>query len=221
MRVNTIDLNTRRAWVYVALLVAVVLVLGILAVGGSSGPGAPDPSERLTRLMKTRADIDQLMREGSKSPIPPDKRNVLLPLKYFEPDFSYSSPAELELSPAGSRPVAAMPTSTGGVEQYERVGFLHFTLQGKQYSLGAFVPANTQAISELFVPFKDETNGNETYAAGRYLNLEPTSSGLYQIDFNYAYNPYCAYNTEYECPYPPRSNQLQVAIRAGEKAPVH
>ena len=221
MRVNAIDLATRRAWIYAGLLAIVGLGLGIRTVGCSSDPGAPDTSERLKQLMETRADVDKLMRDGSKSPIPPDQRNTFLPLKYFEPDFSYSAPAGLELSPPGARPVAAMPTSTGGVEQYERVGFLHFTLQGQQYSLGAFVPANTQTISELFVPFKDETNGKETYSAGRYLNLEPTSSGLYQIDFNYAYNPYCAYNNQYECPYPPPSNQLKVAIRAGEKAPVH
>jgi uncharacterized protein (DUF1684 family) len=221
VKVNAIDLAARRAWIYAGLVLAAIVVLGILAVGGSSGPGAPDSSQRIKKLMDTRAEIDSLMRQGSKSPIPPDKKNVLLPLQYFAPDFSYSAPAALELSPPGSRPVAPMPTSTGGVDQYERVGFLRFTLQGQEYSLGAFVPSNTQAISELFVPFKDETNGNETYSAGRYLNLEPTNSGLYEIDFNYAYNPYCAYNTEYECPYPPPSNQLKVAIRAGEKAPVH
>ena len=63
------------------------------------------------------------------------------------------------------------------------------------------------------------TSVSETYAAGRYLDLRPTATNLYTIDFNYAYNPYCAYNKSYECPYPPPSNRLKVAIRAGEKAP--
>jgi uncharacterized protein (DUF1684 family) len=210
---------SRRAWIYALLLAVSGVVLVALAIGGTSGPSGPDPSDRIKKVMDWQAEQNRFMRESSKSPIPRDQQKTLLPLHYFDPDLTYSAPAELELSPRGSRPAAAMPTSTGGVEQYERVGFLHFSLQGKALSLGAFVPANTQNVSELFVPFKDETNGTETYSAGRYLNLEPTSTGLYQIDFNYAYNPYCAYNKEYECPYPPPSNQLKVAIRAGEKVP--
>ena len=61
------------------------------------------------------------------------------------------------------------------------------------------------------------TTGTETYAAGRYLNLQPTATGYYTIDFNRAYNPYCAYNASYECPFPPLSNRLKLPIRAGEK----
>ena len=217
---HRLEQASRRAWARAIVAIAIaVLALGPVAC--SSGPRGPDPADRIRQLMERRAETEKFMRESSKSPIPRNKRDTLLPLKYFDANLAYSTPAELELSPRGARPVAPMPTSTGGVEQYERVGFLHFTLQGQQYSLGAFVPAKTENISELFVPFKDETNGQETYAAGRYLNLEPTSTGLYQVDFNYAYNPYCAYNSEYECPYPPPSNQLKVPIRAGEKAPVH
>ena len=69
------------------------------------------------------------------------------------------------------------------------------------------------------MPFADQTTGMDTYAAGRYLDIEPTTTGYYTIDFNRAYNPYCAYNATYECPFPPPSNRLNVAIRAGEKAP--
>lgn len=86
-------------------------------------------------------------------------------------------------------------------------------------SLGALVPAGTARIQDLFVPFADVTTGKETYSAGRYLDIPPTGTGLYTIDFNKAYNPTCAYNDAYECPYPPPSNRLKVAVRAGEKAP--
>ena len=72
---------------------------------------------------------------------------------------------------------------------------------------------------ELFGPFADLTTGKETYPAGRYLILQPMATGIYTIDFNKAYNPYCAYNEKYDCPYPPPSNRLKVEIRAGEKAP--
>ena len=99
------------------------------------------------------------------------------------------------------------------------VGSLHFALQGQALSLGAFVEEGSTQITSLFVPFADLTTETETYAAGRYLDLDPTASGYYTIDFNRAYNPYCAYNKTYECPYPPPSNRLKIAIRAGEKAP--
>jgi uncharacterized protein len=197
----------------------VVIALALMTAC-TSGPGAPDQSVQLKELAEHRAATERFMREAENSPIPKDKLGKLLPLRYFEPDMSYSTAAQLDLSPAGQRPVAEMPTSTGSVARYERVGFLRFTLSGQEYSLGAFVPEGTQRISELFVPFADGTSGKETYAAGRYLNLVPTSTGLYQIDFNYAYNPYCAYNKEYECPYPPPGNRLKIPIPAGEKVPV-
>jgi hypothetical protein len=99
------------------------------------------------------------------------------------------------------------------------VGVLEFTLQGETRSLGAFMPDGTQQITSLFVPFADQTTGSETYSAGRYLDIDPTTTGYYTIDFNRAYNPYCAYNATYECPFPPPTNRLKAAIRAGEKAP--
>jgi uncharacterized protein (DUF1684 family) len=98
------------------------------------------------------------------------------------------------------------------------VGTLEFRLDGQPMSLGALAPAG-QPIQSLFVPFVDPTSESETYKAGRYLDLHPTSTGVYMVDFNRAYNPTCAYNEAYECPYPPPSNRLKVAIRAGEKRP--
>ena len=112
-----------------------------------------------------------------------------------------------------------MPTSTGTIRRMQLVGSLQFTLQGQPQTLGAFVEDGTQQIESLFVPFADLTTGKDTYAAGRYLDLHPTATGYYTIDFNRAYNPYCAYNKTYECPYPPPSNRLKIAVTAGEKAP--
>lgn len=156
-----------------------------------------------------------MFRESSESPIPPGKHGELLPLSYFPIDRSYTTPAVLKLS--GDRPVFEMPTSTGKMRKMERVGVLEFTLGGATRSLGAFVEAGTRGVARLFVPFSDLTTGTETYAAGRYLDLDATSTGLYEIDFNRAYNPYCAYNEAYDCPYPPSSNRLTLPIRAGER----
>lgn len=152
----------------------------------------------------------------STDPIPAERRSEFLPLPYFAPDISYEVPAELKLSE--ERPVVKLPTSTGELRDMQVVGTLEFTLRGQKLSLGALSPAG-EPIRSLFVPFADLTTGKETYQAGRYLDIEPTATGLYTIDFNYAYNPTCAYNKAYSCPFPPPSNRLKVEVRAGEKAP--
>jgi uncharacterized protein (DUF1684 family) len=168
-------------------------------------------------LTEARDAKDQQFRETSDSPVPKEKRDALLPLRYFPIDPSYAVPAALKL--ANERPVFEMPTSTGTLRRMQLVGTLEFTLEGEPRRLGAFVPEGTARIASLFVPFADLTTGTDTYSAGRYLDIDPTSTGYYTIDFNRAYNPYCAYNATYECPFPPPSNRLKAAIRAGEKAP--
>jgi uncharacterized protein (DUF1684 family) len=160
---------------------------------------------------------DEAFRQAADSPIPQDKRDALLPLSYYPIDPNYAIPAVLRL--ADERPVFDMLTSTGEPRRMQLVGTLEFTLQGQMRSLGAFVPDGTEQITTLFVPFADQTTGKETYAAGRYLDIHPTATGFYTIDFNRAYNPYCAYNAKFECPFPPSSNRLTAAVRAGEKTP--
>ena len=98
-----------------------------------------------------------------------------------------------------------------------RVGMLQFMLKGQSLRLTAFVEANESGTQPLFLPFTDLTTGTETYAAGRYLELEPTPTGIYTIDFNRAFNPFCHYNPAYDCPFPPAENRLQLPIRAGER----
>jgi uncharacterized protein (DUF1684 family) len=199
-------------------LIAVAITAAVLAAC-SSNPAVPEDDAAIVKEIQTfRATRDQQLRDGTDSPIPPDKKNVLLPLRYYPPDPAYSVPAVLDLQP-GPRQKLEVPTSTGAPRREELVGELRFTLNGQQLTLGAFVEEGTQTIEELFVPFRDLTAGTETYPAGRYLNLRPTATGIYTIDFNKAYNPYCAYNNSYECPLPPPQNRLNVAIKAGEKLP--
>jgi len=197
-------------------LLSAVLLAGIVAGACTSGPPAPvDSQAYLKGILDHRAVKDKAFREEPE-PIPVDKRETLLPLRYYPPDPTYSAPAELKL--ANQRPVFEMPTSTGKLRRMERVGVLEFSLKGQPMSLAAFVEEG-QALENLFVPFADLTTGKDTYPAGRYLDIHPTSTGFYNIDFNMAYNPTCAYNETYDCPFPPSSNRLKVEIRAGEKAP--
>jgi uncharacterized protein (DUF1684 family) len=195
---------------------ALAVACAVLVGACTSGPPPPSDAKVLQSIEQWRADREQLFRDGPDSPIPPDKRELLLPIPYYPVDQAFVVPAALKLN--DERPVFDIPTSTGTLRKYQLVGTLEFRLQGQPMSLGALVPAG-EDIRDLFVPFMDLTSGDETYPAGRYLDVAPTSTGIYSIDFNRAYNPYCAYNLAYECPYPPPSNQLKVAVRVGEKKP--
>lgn len=154
-----------------------------------------------------------MFRENPKdSPVKPEDIDKFLPLSYFAIDETYAVPAQLE--PAAGRVGITMPTSTGTLRQVELVGTLKFNVKGQALRLTAFLESGSR---QLFVPFSDLTSGTETYQAGRYMNLDPSPSGIYIVDFNVAYNPYCYYNAEYECPLPPKENRLTVPIRAGER----
>ena len=200
-------------------LTRTLVALAIAAAAAcSSGPPPPDDSGYIAALEKAREQKNQFFGSNDPdSPVPADKRPALLPLRYYPIDPAYSVPCALRL--AEERPVFEMPTSTGTLRKYQNIGRIEFTFEGQPMSLGAFVEDGTEEITTLFVPFADMTTGSETYSAGRYLDLHPTSSGYYTLDFNTAYNPYCAYNSRYECPFPPPSNRLKVPIRAGEKTP--
>jgi hypothetical protein len=183
----------------------------LAAVGCSPAP--PDEADYLARIEAERADKDRFFGDPRNEPnIAAAQRETYLPLAYYPVDVAYHAPAELKL--AETREVAQIPTSTGPLRTMERIGTLEFTVNGQQLALTAF---REPGSSSLFVPFRDETSVSETYPGGRYLDLAPTRTGLYEVDFNRAYHPYCYFNTSYECPIPPRENRLPVAIRAGEK----
>ena len=191
--------------------VARLLVLGLLPVAGCSKPPLPYPDQ----IGAWHAEKDQFMRESPESPVPADRRASFPGLVYFPVDAAYRVPAVLQPAPAGA--AVEMPTSTGQRRQMRRVGTLSFTLKGQPLSLGAFVEADQKDMRRLFVPFGDLTNGVETYQGGRYLDLERTSTGLYDLDFNRAYHPFCLYNPTYDCPYPPAESRLKTPVRAGER----
>jgi uncharacterized protein len=191
-----------------------LLALVIVAASSASGGCSPPPENYTAKITNQRAQKDEVLRQ-SPDIIRPDEREKFLPLSYFAIDESYAVPAQLQ--PAQDRLRMEVPTSTGKLRAMERVGFLQFTLKGQPLRLSALVDAGTTRIDRLSVLFSDLTSGTETYQAGRYMDLDPTPTGIYIVDFNLAYHPYCYYNPEYDCPYPPPENRLKVPIRAGEK----
>jgi uncharacterized protein (DUF1684 family) len=192
----------------VRLLIAAAVALALAACSAAPLP-YPD------QIAKWRADKDAFMRGSPQSPVPAERRATFPPLVYFPIDPSYRVPASLEVSEGG--PTIDMPTSTGQMRKMRRVGRLAFTLKGQPMTLGAFVEADETDMKRLFVPFGDLTNGTETYPGGRYLDLDRTATGIYDLDFNRAYHPFCYYNSAYDCPIPPAENRLKIPVRAGEK----
>ena len=197
-------------------LVAAALCLAAAAACGSAPP--PDEGDYLTRLTTARAAKDAqfaLPCCSDSSPVPDGRKAELLPLAYFPIDESYNVPGLL--TPSTDRTVFSMPTSSGQPRQERRAGTLAFTLHGEPMTLTAFVEADAPNMNRLFLPFSDATTGKETYSAGRFLDLDRTPTGIYELDFNRAYTPYCYYNPTFECPYPPSENRLKIPIEAGER----
>jgi uncharacterized protein (DUF1684 family) len=162
------------------------------------------------------AEKDRFMK-SVESPVPENQRGSFAPLPYFPIDPAYRVPAMLQPEPGSA--AVEMATSTGKRRQMRRVGVLSFTVKGQPLLLGAFVEADQRDMRRLFVPFGDLTNGLETYPGGRYLELDRTASGVYDLDFNRAYHPFCLFNPAYDCPYPPKESRMKVPIRAGERLP--
>jgi uncharacterized protein (DUF1684 family) len=196
----------------------VISTVALLLVGCNAGnpPPAETGVDYVGQIQTDRAAKDDAFRKQANQPVPPDKVSEFLPLKYFPPDPDYSVPAAL--TPSTERIVVQMPTSGGKIRNQRRVGTLEFTLKGQPLTLPAYVEEGAD-LNRLFVPFSDMTSGTETYSAGRYLELDRTASGVYTIDFNKAYNPWCYYNPDFDCPYPPRDSRLPLPIRAGERLP--
>lgn len=143
-------------------------------------------------------------------------------MHFFDVDPVYRVQARLERKE--NMPWFAMPTS-GSMKQMQRVfGVLHFRIRGKDLQLNLYQSQSLMGTAEykdfLFLPFTDATTGKSTYDGGRYIDLVlgDIKNNVVTIDFNKAYNPYCAYVSGiYNCPIPPRENQLAVEITAGEK----
>jgi uncharacterized protein (DUF1684 family) len=165
----------------------------------------------MTPLEEFRRSKDAWFKVSADSPLHYGERESFTGLSYYSenPDLRLTvRPEEF----AEQEPVL-ISTSTGGTQEYQRWGRFSFEVEGRPATLTIYYAA----WGGYFVPFVDATSGDETYAAGRYLELEELGNGTFLADFNLAYNPYCAYNDHWSCPITPPENQLVVPIRAGEK----
>lgn len=166
----------------------------------------------VTELEDFRRDKDDFFGRDHRSPLTSEQQRNFSGLAYFADNPGLVVKAKVDRNV--ERGVVRMETTKGREQIYRRYGVVHFQVDREPTQVTLYAPEGSHA---LFLPFRDATSGKETYGAGRYLDLDPHGEEIV-IDFNYAYNPYCAYNPDWSCPLPPAENWLKVPIRAGEKS---
>ncbi|MCD6384838.1 DUF1684 domain-containing protein [Candidatus Sumerlaeota bacterium] len=176
-----------------------------------------DVQEWKDAIETERRQKDLFFKGGYQSPIPFEERADFKGLNYYPPEIKYRF--ELELAEHPQKEIIKIEDTKGNIREFIRWGEFRFNIDGVDCTLQAY--KSDKLEERLFVPFRDLTSGKETYGAGRYLDLEPerdlTPEGKWILDFNKAYNPWCAYSKDYACPFTPPENWLNVYIRAGEK----
>jgi len=166
-------------------------------------------------ILDERTEKDNMFASSDDSPIPAPQRASFSGLSYYAPDSNYCIDADLEIFT--SPDTVAMQTSIASdIRKALRIGKFSGMVKGSKVALYAYTFMDGKS-DQLFVPFTDKTSGFETYEAGRYLDVERHDDEDYILDFNRAYSPYCAYNSQYACPLVPAENRLPLSIRAGEK----
>lgn len=167
-------------------------------------------------LKMEREQKDTFFSIHPQSPIPLEEREKFKGLDYYPPDPDYRFELKLHEHPKKER--TKMSYTKGEEQEFIRWGEFRFKIGGQEQVLQAH--KSNPDEERLFVPFRDATSGKKTYGAGQYLDLEPerdrTADGKWVLDFNKAYNPWCAYSENYTCPFVPPENWLKVPIRAGE-----
>ncbi|MBA3823298.1 MAG: DUF1684 domain-containing protein [Ktedonobacterales bacterium] len=177
-----------------------------------------DYSKALTHF---RQEKDAFFKESEQSPILEEERATFTGLNYYPPFFALRQEVQIEKLPEGDHTQFA--TSDGATRLYARFCTVRFTVEGQEYSLTGYRVADDPEADDtgIFIPFRDALSGKETYGAGRYLDVqeehEHDGVPFAILDFNLAYNPYCAYNDGYSCPITPAENTLPIAIYAGER----
>ena len=194
-------------------IILLIIVAAVVAIVVYSTTGSDDDAYA-AMISQERAERERYLRESGESPIT-DKK-TFQGLKFFPPDPKFRVVADLTRIENGK--TMKLATSNGSEENYVEYAYADFVIDGVACRLLILEMGGSENSGKLFLAFADETSANETYGGGRYLDVEkkPGASTI-TLDFNLAYNPYCAYNDSFVCPLPPRENLLKVAIKAGEK----
>ncbi len=195
-------------------VVLMTLVRTSYPCGAADSAGVDNSATRMRRIEKERAEKDRFFKEEPTSPLLSKDQKTFKGLTYYPIDLRYVFRGHLERNPKGRTGYVKLPTNRGNFRTYIKEGIFRFKMEGKERVLTLY---RFLGRSTLFLPFRDKTNGQETYENGRYVDVEITGDNKIIVDFNRAHNPFCAYNPKYTCAYAPEENTLDVAIRSGEK----
>ncbi len=172
-----------------------------------------------SEIMAWQEEMNMDFSDSLHSPLKTENLQSFTGLDFFDPDSVFCVKARMELT--NDSEAFSMKTNTERTPMYRRYGYLHFVIKGEKYKLSAYQRIEFLTTDDyadyLFLPFTDLSNENESYKGGRYLDVRISINKNYVIDFNKAYNPYCAYNNKYSCPVPPGENNLNCKIEAGVK----
>ena len=169
--------------------------------------------------VKTESEFQKqtnaLFKDATQSPLKPEALKGFKSLPFFPIDSSFVVVATLQKTPKAE--FSDMKTTTSRLSKKRVFGVLTFVIKGNSCCLNLYQTQGsiTAVDAQLFLPFLDETNGLLTYGGGRYMDLEIPETDQVWLDFNKAYNPYCAYNERYSCPIVPRENYIPLEIKAG------
>jgi uncharacterized protein len=167
----------------------------------------------MSRLERFRDHKNSFFKEHEHSPLTEEQKERFRQLEYFPEDESLRFEVELDKQETSDEPIT-LGTTTGEAKEFVPAGKAHIEVEGHEVSLTVY---REPGRGRYFLPFRDATAGHETYDVGRYLDPRPKPDGSLILDFNMAYNPYCAYNDNFSCPIPPAENVVSVPIRAGER----
>ena len=177
------------------------------------------PKDYFKNMERYRKEYLQSFLDSERSPL---QQADLGEIRFFKPDTAFLIMARYRLLP--DEPVQDLKTSSGKSKPYRKYALLEFELKNQTFRLFVYesllLKDDPQYANYLFLPFTDFTNGETSYGGGRYLDLDRslfTPEGLVELDFNKAYNPWCAYSDGFNCPVPPQENYLDIAVTAGEK----
>jgi len=175
----------------------------------------------LTVLKKHRQTLNTSFKDAKNSPLSSKKRKSFKGLPFFKIDKNFKVKAKLKYT--FNAPIKYLRNTDGKTEAYQQYALATFILNQQEYTLSIYQSLSLKNIkgyeNYLFIPFTDNTNGKTTYSGGRYLDnrIPKNATGYIELDFNKAYNPYCAYSTKYACPIPPKNNHLDIKVLAGVK----
>lgn len=195
------------------LFIGVALVVGLAVL--YTVTGTDDPEVYVENIEKERERQFKFIRFNVDSPLTEAQRKDFQQLSFYPIDPAYKVRARMV--PIENRKMLELPMTDGTMEKYLMHSYAEFELEGKNQKLLLLQSMKEPDRRNFFLAFADNTSGEETYGGGRYINLRQDGKNSITIDFNMAYNPYCAYNPDFACPLPPKENLMEIPIRVGEK----